>query len=115
MITKGNRMMKNLKTLALMSLMLLGALNAGDRMYINGDDLDFSQETFRFHIGENIWLQTNTVHRDGSGLYTLESDIHRSTGDSKIGYEKKWRCPYCNYYWPIGTKCQNPDCPSKYY
>lgn len=65
-----------------------------------------------FHIGENIWLQTECIHRDESGLYTLERDVLQD--GVKAEHQKMWKCPYCHRYWPIGTACQNPECPSKY-
>lgn len=25
---------------------------------------------------------------------------------------KKWQCPYCHFWWEIGERCMNPDCPT---
>ena len=81
-----------------------------DRFYVAFEEVDSNDDAFHIHVGENLWIETNSLHRDGSGFYTYEMDIHTING----GYEKKWRCPYCNNYWPIGSTCKNPDCPSKY-
>ena len=85
-----------------------------DKVYIDEEQLNFKSDAFHIHVGENMWIETNTVHRDSSGLFTFESSIHRSMRGPQAAYEKKWRCPYCYSYWPIGKKCQNDDCPSKY-
>ena len=107
-------MLKFIKKLCLSSLFILSNVNATDKMYIDKNDLDDSQDTFHIHIGENVWIETNTVHRDTSGLYTFEKDVKRDLREKSIEYKKKWKCPYCSMYWPIGTACQNKECPSKY-
>lgn len=99
-----------MKRLGFLAIAFMGALTASEKVYVNHDDLRFTEETIQFPIGDNVWLQTNALHRDSSGLYTFETDIARTSA----GYQKSWRCPYCNKYWPIGQKCQNPECPSKY-
>jgi hypothetical protein len=90
------------------------SLNAEDRIYLNGDDIDHRQDCFRIHVGHNVWLETETVHRDESGLYTFEHSLSKSAKGAIGGYKKSWKCPYCFHYWPIGTACQNKECPSKY-
>lgn len=82
-----------------------------EKMYINMDEMVASEELFHIHEGSNQWIQINAIHSDSRGFYIQETDIVKSHDG---GYEKKWRCPYCNSYWPIGTPCQNGDCPSKY-
>lgn len=82
-----------------------------EKMYINVDEMVASEEAFHIHEESNRWIQINTLHSDSRGFYILESDIVKSHDG---GYEKKWRCPYCNSYWPLGKPCQNPDCPSRY-
>lgn len=99
--------------------MVLGtfsALNASEKIYIDEEELNTSQDAFHIHIGNNVWIETNTVHRDKTGLYTYENNILSSTDKNtqQFGYQKTWKCPYCYNYWPIGTPCQNPSCPSKY-
>ena len=84
---------------------------ASEKIYIDIDDLSYADETFHIHEGENIWIQSNVIHSEPRGFYIYESDIVKS---HEGAYEKKWRCPYCNSHWPIGTPCQNPNCPSKY-
>lgn len=82
------------------------------KIYI--DDSEFKAQVdadaFHIHIGDNLWLVTNTVHRDASGLFTFEDDLLRVGMD----FEKKWKCPYCYKYWPEGKPCGNKECPSKY-
>jgi hypothetical protein len=86
-----------------------------DKVYIDEDELNLRNDAFHIHIGDNVWIQTNTVHKDMTGLFTFENSIARSLNKSfKSEYEKKWKCPYCYQYWPIGKKCQNEYCPSKY-
>lgn len=93
-------------------------IHADEKVYIDNDDLNTTaQDTFRIHIGHNVWIEANAVYRDKTGLFTFESNISRSAMCGKgvyAGYEKTWKCPYCYHYWPIGKPCQNPDCPSKY-
>ncbi len=85
-----------------------------DKVYIDEDDLTTKSDSFHIHIGDNVWIETNTVHRDHTGLFTYECSIVKSLKGFSTGYEKKWKCPYCYQYWPIGKKCQNEYCPSKY-
>ena len=89
---------------------------ASEKIYINEDDLDHKHESFHIHMGHNVWIETDTIHRDDSGLYTFENRLVRSKSLNgvKTEYKKKWKCPYCYIYWPLGTACQNEDCPSKY-
>lgn len=85
------------------------------RIYIDDEEIESSEDSFYIHMGYNVWLNTNTIHRDISGLYTYERSILKcSTAGIRLEYEKKWKCPYCFHYWPIGTACQNKDCPSRY-
>jgi hypothetical protein len=81
------------------------------KVYLNSDEVDLSSNIYRIHIGQNIWIESSIIHCDQTGMYTFESDILRSPS---CDYEKKWKCPYCYEYWPIGKTCQNKDCPSKY-
>jgi len=81
-----------------------------ERMYIDEEELDMTGDCFHIHVGNNEWIQTKSIHRDQRGLYTYESSIK----GQEAGYEKHWKCPYCYAHWPMHTKCQNPDCPSKY-
>src|SRR5690349_12115265 len=84
------------------------------KIYIDEDEFSNKGDSFHIHIGNNVWLCTNTVHRDETGMYTFENHLARSMTGPKDGYERKWKCPYCYSYWPIGKPCGNPDCPSKY-
>lgn len=89
------------------------ALTASERMYIDENELDSTENCFHIHMGDNFWIETQTIHRDDSGLYTLEKNIIRNKNKSS-DYERKWKCPYCNRYWKVGQACQNEECPSRY-
>lgn len=103
-----------MKKLIILFTMILGCmfpLDASEKMYIDENELSMKGDAFHIHIGHNIWLVTNSVHRDCTGLYAFKRNL---VSDMHMEYEKKWRCPYCYHYWPLGTACQNRDCPSKY-
>lgn len=85
-----------------------------DKMYIDDEEMKSTPDSFHVHLGNNVWVRTNTVHRDKHGLFTYKACIAKSMLGAKYGYEKSWKCPYCYKYWPIGTPCQNKDCPSRY-
>lgn len=111
-------MLKNIKILLLLSTILTTSLCANtyeERIYIDEEELKTSQDAFYIHLGDNVWIETRTLHRDGSGLFTFNSSITTLENGPQTDYVKKWKCPYCYKYWPIGTRCQNPSCPSKYY
>lgn len=121
-------MLKFIKKKALLCLLALttvgsisaAGVNVDEKFYIDEDEFRTRGElgdAFHIHIGNNVWLCTNTVHRDSTGLFTYECNIARSMQSGapyKMAYEKKWKCPYCYNYWPIGSPCGNKDCPSKY-
>lgn len=91
--------------------------HSGDKVYIDPDSFKANTkgDEFYIHTGHNIWLVTHTINRDATGLFSYESNLSRSMEPGqKADYVKRWKCPYCYSYWPIGTPCQNPDCPSKY-
>jgi hypothetical protein len=83
-----------------------------DKLYVDVDSFEVGSEgnEFYLHTGNNIWLTTHTLHRDSSGVYAYEQDLKGIRSD----YDKKWKCPYCYQYWPVGKSCGNPDCPSRY-
>jgi hypothetical protein len=83
-----------------------------DKLYIDEEEMKSSPDAFYIHLGNNLWVHTNAVNKDTRGTYTYRASIARSMVTA--GYEKTWRCPYCYHYWPVGTPCQNKDCPSKY-
>lgn len=111
-------MLKRIMKLGLLSLICfssLSALTVHDKMYIDEDEFTTKGDAFHIHIGHNVWLVTNTVHRDKTGLFAYECNLSRAVGlDYQMAYEKQWKCPYCYSYWPIGKPCGNKDCPSKY-
>ena len=94
-----------MKKLLLLSLISTTSISASSQIYIDSDDLEISEDVFYIHQGENLYRQTNSVYTDKHGLYYI---------DDKLPKEQKWKCPYCHRYWPVGQKCQNAQCPSKY-
>src|SRR5688500_8893152 len=97
-------MLKYAMHLSLTLLLLASAVNAlEDKIYINDEDIKATYDKFYIHQGDNIWLETNSLHRDSSGLFTLQTNLSilQNKGPN-VEYVKKWRCPYCNHYWPIG-------------
>lgn len=108
-------MLIDLKKFSVLLLIALGTFsmgNATEKFYIDNDELEVTQNAFHIHMGNNIWIETNAIHGDDSGIFTFENSILCSLNSDE--YEKKWKCPYCYRYWPIGTACQNAACPSKY-
>lgn len=101
---------KTMKYLLASMCLFACSLGAIEKMYINIDDLDTTNHSFKIHVGKNRWIQTNAIHTDSRGVYTFESDVR----SIDCAWVKEWRCPYCNQYWPIGTACQDSECPSKY-
>jgi hypothetical protein len=94
-------------------ILCITTISASEKIYIDEDQLDHKEDCFHIHIGGNVWLETEIIHRDKTGMYTFDSRLLRS---KKLAteYKKTWKCPYCYQYWPIGTACKNPECPSKY-
>ena len=93
----------------------LSAFSAPDRYYIDENELDCSQARFKIHTGHNMWIETEALYSDNTGLYTMESQILRhTTRDGNVAYVRQWKCPYCHYMWDEGKPCSNPDCPSRY-
>lgn len=108
-------MLNKIKKIGLLSMIFMGSLTAGnEKMYIDEEEFSTQGDAFHIHVGNNVWLVTNTVHRDSTGLFTYECNINKSLDGSIMAYEKRWKCPYCYNYWPIGKPCGNKDCPSKY-
>lgn len=91
-----------------------GIERAFDKVYIDEEELNMDEDAFYFHVGGNVWIHTDTVHRDKTGLFTFNCSISKPNMARPSDYERRWKCPYCYSYWPIGTPCQNKDCPSKY-
>ena len=109
-------MLNRLIFLTLMLLTCFSGIYAGflsnGKMYIDQKEMCSKDNTFRIHIGGNEWIQTNTMHRDETGLFTFENDIFFNK--AKMSWEKQWKCPYCFQYWPMGKPCGNSSCPSKF-
>lgn len=107
--------------LLIMLISSFTGLNAGtfhiqDKMYIDSDYFDVSTtgNEFYIHTGNNDWLVTHSINRDSTGMFAYESSLSKFIDGNKMEYERKWKCPYCFNYWPIGKSCGNSDCPSKY-
>jgi len=105
-------MNKLILTLLAMAFVATGA--ASDRMYIDENELDTSQNAFHIHVGHNEYIRTEIIHKDKTGLYTYENDITTQLDSLNSTYEKTWKCPYCHQQNPMNQKCSNADCPSKY-
>lgn len=90
--------------------------HAKDKVYIDADAFKVNNDgdEFYIHTGNNVWLVTHTINRDATGMFTYESSLIKLEDGLQANYERKWKCPYCYNYWPIGKPCANPSCPSKY-
>lgn len=103
-----------IKEMILTLILATSCLSGSERIYIDCEEMDCStHDSFFIHKGNNLWVQTNTVYRDKTGTYTFDSHITRGKYDKQT-VEQYWKCPYCYNYWPRGTPCQNPNCPSRY-
>ena len=78
---------------------------ASECMFAGSHSADPLDKNFYIHIGGNQWI--NTTH------YPIDQILHL-VKDPNAEYVKEWKCPYCNYYWPHGKPCGNPECPSKF-
>lgn len=116
--------MKKLKSLSILCLMLMHSIflsaechhTSSGKVYIDVDAFSASTEgdEFYIHMGNNIWLTTHTIHRDATGMFAYENNLVKRSSLKGMDYDKKWKCPYCYQYWPIGKPCGNPECPSTY-
>lgn len=88
------------------------AIDKTERIYFDPDDFPMGEESFHIHVGGNEWIQTTTVHRDITGFFTYSVDVYCVPGS--VAYERHWKCPYCNLYWPWGSPCGNAQCPGKF-
>ena len=103
-----------IRKLLLVLTVMCASVSASEKIYIDEDEMDYSKhDTFFIHQGNNTWIRTDTIHRDKTGCYTFEVNINRGKYDKQM-VEQYWKCPYCYNYWPKGTPCKNPDCPSRY-
>jgi hypothetical protein len=92
------------------------SINASEKMYLDEEEVRASIDAFYIHTGGNMWLETKSINRDERGLFTYKHDISvEGMKGSKMSYKEKWKCPYCHGWWPKGQKCQDPECPSKYF
>jgi|SRR5271157_2678287 len=119
MKNKGLYMLKKSKLFILIALAfccVITSLAADERIYVDDYQLSTQEDFYHIHIGNNIWIKTQIVHKDIIGLYALESDVFHmyESGSQKMAYERTWKCPYCHHHWAIGQPCQNPLCPSRY-
>lgn len=106
----------NLIKAILASLMLISCAYASDttdRVYIDEKELEIGEDCFYIHTGENMWIKTQALTRDATGLYIMET-MSELDCPNEAGYVRHWKCPYCNYYWEEGKPCTNPKCPRLY-
>lgn len=82
------------------------------KMYFDVHDMPIDEEAFHIRVGGNEWLLSRSIHRDTLGFYTFETDIQ--CAPHSTAYEKHWQCPYCHLFFPWGSPCTNPNCPSKF-
>lgn len=75
------------------------------KLYFGSGELEIADNMIYIHQGGHL-IETNVIRTDHQGFYIFENDI------TNIDAEKKWKCPYCYHWWPLGQKCQNPDCPT---
>ena len=75
-----------------MALLFTGACHGDafltqNKLYIDDDSfkVNMQGDEFYIHVGDNVWLQTHTVHRDASGLFAYESELITS----EAGFGKK--------------------------
>lgn len=93
-----------------------GVYYSEDKVYLDADTFQANTkgDEFHIHLGNNVWISTNVVNRDSTGMFTYQRSVRTTYNGTNVEYEKNWKCPYCYNYWPIGTACQKVDCPSKY-
>lgn len=77
------------------------------KLYFNSNDLEISDNVIYIHLENNL-IETSVIRTDQQGFYIFENDITNYAFER----EKKWKCPYCHHWWPIGQRCQNPECPT---
>lgn len=76
------------------------------KVYFDSNDLVISNNIIYVQLENNL-IETSVIRSDQQGLYVFESEIN----DCRLGGEKEWKCPYCHHWWPMGQKCNNPNCP----
>lgn len=107
-------MIKYLVCLCVFSGSLFGYAHP-HKMYVDSKEVNFFQDAYHIHTGDNTWIESHTMHTDASGMFTFRDYIKKEDGCGRfMEYERKWKCPYCYHYWPMKTPCENPDCPSRY-
>lgn len=77
------------------------------KLYFDSSNLEISDNVIYIHLEDNL-IATNVLRTDQQGFYIFETDIT----DYEMAREKMWKCPYCYHWWPIGQRCQNPECPT---
>lgn len=114
---KKGKIMKKFILLSIFCFNSIYSINIDQKFYIDNEEFNAKNDgnAFYIHVGNNIWLTTNTIHRDDTGFFTYECDLKKNIGSRyQAEYQQKWKCPYCYNYWPIGKPCDNAKCPSKY-
>ena len=87
-------------------LLMIASLSANTKMYVSEEDIEIGECAIWVHRGGNMWEEALAISSEEHGVYFVEQPKGQQV--------KKWKCPYCHMMWPIGKKCQNVDCPSKY-
>lgn len=77
------------------------------KLYFVSNDLEISENAIYIHL-EEMLIETSTIRTDQQGFYIFEDDIINYEAEK----EKMWKCPYCYHWWPVGQRCQNPECPT---
>lgn len=108
--------MKKIIKFGLLSILMMSSLSAlsiSDSMNIDHEEYskEMKGDPFHIHIGNNIWLVAKDMPPESSSSIFHLNDVEDPIF---IGYEKKWRCPYCNNYYPMGKPCSDPTCPSRF-
>ena len=117
-MTKHESIIFKILTLALFSAVFLFSHNAHcseDKIYIDETEMSAMDDAFYIHTGDNVWISTNSIYKDKCGTFTYTRCIACSeVASNAADYQKTWKCPYCYQYWPVGSPCQNKNCPSRY-
>ncbi len=78
-----------------------------EKLYVDSKNVEITDNGIYIHL-ENHLIETSVIRTDQHGFYIFENDITKCA----VEIEKKWKCPYCFFWWPIGLKCQNEECPT---
>ncbi|KIA76813.1 hypothetical protein DB43_HJ00240 [Parachlamydia acanthamoebae] len=80
-----------------------------EKLYFDSHDVEITDNAIYIHLENNL-IETNVIRTDQQGFYIFENDI--TNYEVVGGIEKKWKCPHCYHWWPVGQKCKNTECPT---